>query len=170
MAVHWGEKFIKDVKTIGLNAKRIDYRIIIVEMEREYTVNEILEMRKVEQENEERVKRMITPEKNYPDLYGLMRQLMRILTPKIKKMDGVYREVFGKHMLDILVRMVEVYFRMANGRMLVDVAREEMLGQVDDMTALLAIVDESQLFDLVTRTCVGETLVDIKVAIKRRLQ
>ena len=95
---------------------------------------------------------------------------MQILTPKIKKMDTVYREVFGKDMLEILVKMVEVYFRMANGRMVVELAREEMLGCVDDMTALLAIMDENQLFDLVTRTRIGETLIDIKLAIKRRLQ
>ena len=170
VAVHWGDKFMQDVAELGLEVKRIDYGIIIVELGRSYCAKEIEEMRKREREEQDKVKRIILPEKNYPDLYGLLRQLMQILTPKIKKMDTVYREVFGKDMLEILVKMVEVYFRMANGRIAVEHAREEMLGCVDDMTALLAIMDENQLFDLVTRTRIGETLIDIKLAIKRRLQ
>lgn len=169
VSVHWGEKFIKDVETIGLVVKKMEYGLIVAEMEREYTMNEIKEMKKREQQDGERVKKMIMPVKNYPDIYGLMRQLAQILPPKIKKMDVVYRESFGKTMLDVLTNMHKVYFRMANGRMPVALAREEMLGQVDDITALLAIIDENQMFDLVTRTRIGETLVDIKTIIKKRL-
>lgn len=170
VTVHWGKKFISDVATIGLKAKRIDYGIIIVEMEREYTANEIMEMHKIERESADKVKKMIMPVNNYPDMYALMRQLVQILLPKIKKMDSVYREIFGTAMLDALMKLIKTYFRMANGRMNTEVAREEMLGRVDDMTGLLAIMDEGQLLDLVTRTRVGETLVEIKMAVLRRLK
>lgn len=169
VAVHWGDKFIKDATAIGLSAKRIDYGIIIVELERTYAAKEIEEMRNLEKSEQDRLKKMIMPEKNYPDLYGLVRQLARILPPKIKKMDATYREVIGNVMLQILVELVEIYFQMANGGMAVDMAREEMLKQIDNMTALIVIVDENQLFDLTTRTRIGELLVDIKLTIKRRL-
>ena len=43
-----GGKFMKDVNTIGLKEKKIDYGLIVVEMEKEYTANEILEMYKRE--------------------------------------------------------------------------------------------------------------------------
>lgn len=170
VSVHWGEKFMKDVAVIGLIAKKIDYGLIIVEMEREYTVNEIKEMREQEQKDIEKVKKMIMPVKNYPDVYGLMRQMSHFLPPKIKKMDVVYREAFGKKILEALVNLHKIYFRMANGRMPESLAKEEMLMQIDDITAILAIIDENQLFDLVTRTRLGETLVELKTTIKKRLK
>ena len=40
---------------------------------------------------------------------------------------------------------------------------------MDDIAAILAIVDENKLFDLATRVRVGETLVDLKNTIVRRL-
>lgn len=170
VSVHWGEKFMKDAATIGLTVKRIDYGLIIVEMERVYTASEIMEMHKREQEDAEKVKKMIMPARNYPDIYALIRQLSQILPVKVKKMDGAYREVFGKTMLEILTNLNKIYFRMANGRMRAEVAREEMLGQIDDMTAMLAIMDENQLFDVTTRTRIGETIVDMKMTIKKRLK
>ena len=169
VSVHWGEKFMNDVKTIGLDAKKIDYGIIVVEMEREYTANEILEMRKREQVDAEKVKKIIMPKKNFPDIYGLIRQLAQILPPKIKKMDGVYREAFGMGMLKDVASLTKIYFKMANGRISEELAREKMFLEIDNITAVLAIADENQLFDLVTRTKIGETLVDLKVVIKKRL-
>ena len=160
---------MKDVLTIGLSVKRIDYGIIVVEMERTYTAKEIEEMRNLEKIEQDKIKRMVMPEKNYPDLYGLIRQLVRLLPPKIKKMDAVYRDVIGREMVEILIRLVEIYFQMANGRVSVNSAREEMLKQVDNMTALIVIIDENQLIDLTTRTRIGEILVDAKQTIKRRL-
>ena len=58
---------------------------------------------------------------------------------------------------------------MANGRMPVQEAHGELLRQIDNMTALIVIIDENQLIDLTTRTRIGEILVDIKLTIKRRL-
>ena len=130
---------------------------------------EIDEMRNLEKTEQDKIKKMVMPEKNYPDLYGHIRQLVRLLPPKIKKMDAVYRDVIGREMVEILIRLVEIYFQMANGRVSVNTAREEMLKQVDNMTALIVVVDENQLIDLVTRTRIGEILVDIKQTIKRRL-
>lgn len=169
VSVHWGEKFMKDVNTIGLKAKKIDYGLIVVEMEKEYTANEILEMYKREQADAEKVKKIIMPKKNFPDIYGLIRQLAQILPPKIKKMDGVYREAFGMGMLKDVASLTKIYFKMANGRMPEELAREEMFLEIDNITAVLAIADENQLFDLITRTKIGETLVDLKAMIKKRL-
>lgn len=169
VSVHWGEKFIEDVATIGLVAKRIDYGIIIVDLERSYSTKEINEMRQREQTDQAKVKKMVTPKENLPDLYGLIRQLSQILPPKIKKMDGAYRETFGNTMLDSLMNLNKIYFRMANGHLSRATARDEMLCQIDDITALLAIIDENALFDLVTRTRIGETLVDLKTIIAKRL-
>ena len=73
-------------------------------------------------------------------------------------------------MLETLTNLNKIYFRMANGRTQIEMAREEMLGQIDDMTALLAIIDENQLFDVATRTRIGETIVDVKIMIKKRLK
>ena len=169
VAVHWGDRFMKDVALLGMRAKRIDYGIIVVEMERTYTAKEIEEMRNLEKSEQDKLIKMVMPEKNYPDLYGLIRQLARLLPPKIKKMDAVYREVIGSEMLEKLIKLVEIYFQMANGRMPVQEAHEALLRQIDNMTALIVIIDENQLIDLTTRTRIGEILVDIKLTIKRRL-
>ena len=169
VAVHWGDRFMKDVALLGMRAKRIDYGIIVVEMERTYTAKEIEEMRNLEKSEQDKLIKMVMPEKNYPDLYGLIRQLARLLPPKIKKMDAVYREVIGSEMLEKLIKLVEIYFQMANGRMPVQEAHGELLRQIDNMTALIVIIDENQLIDLTTRTRIGEILVDIKLTIKRRL-
>ena len=170
VAVHWGDKFVKDVTAIGLKARQIDYGIIIVELERSFTPKEIEEMRNLEKTEQDKLNKMIMPEKNYPDLYGLIRQLARLLPPKIKKMDATYRETIGSRTIEILIRLIEIYFQMANGRISVATAREVMLKQVDNMTALIVIIDENQLIDLTTRTRIGEILVDIKLTIKRRLK
>ena len=169
VAVHWGDKFMQDVTGLGLKVKRIDYGLIIVEMERTYSAKEIDEMRKSEKKEQDKLKKILLPEKNYPDLYGVIRQLAKIIPPKIKRMDKVYRDTIGNAALEVVIKLVEIYFQMSNGRMAVSLSRKEMLAQVDNMTALLVIIDENQLFDLTTRTRIGEILVDIRMTIERRL-
>lgn len=169
VSVHWGERFIQDVQALGYKVQRLDYGIIVVQLDRVYSDKEIDEMLAKEREDGERVKRIVLPKENMPDLYGLIRELMRLLPPKIKKMDGAYRETLGNGLLYVVMDFTKVYFRMANGRMNRVEAREKMLGYMDDMAAYLTIVDEANLFDLVTRTRMGEILVDIRMTIKRRL-
>ena len=58
---------------------------------------------------------------------------------------------------------------MGNGRIEKSIALGEMLMQMDNVAAILAIADENKLFDLVTRVRIGETLVDLKNTLAKRL-
>jgi hypothetical protein len=77
--------------------------------------------------------------------------------------------VSGNNLLVAVAEMYKIYFKMGNGRIEKNVALEVMLLQMDNVAAMLAIMDENKLFDLVTRVRIGETLVDLKNTVAKRL-
>lgn len=167
--IHWGEKFVEDVQKVGCVVQRSEFGLIIATMDKKFSPKEVEEIQNREKRDKDKVQKMITPKENFPDIYGLIRNLAQILPPKVKKMDGAYREVFGNRLLTAVAELYKIYFKMGNGRIERFEALQKMQVQMDDIAAILAIVDENKLFDLATRVRVGETLVDLKNTIVRRL-
>lgn len=167
--VHWGEKFMEDVRRIGLVVQRSEFGLIIADLDKKFSPKEAEEMQNREKNDKAKVQKMIIPKENFPDIYGLIRNLAQILPPKVKKMDGAYREVFGNSLLTAVAELYKIYFKMGNGRIEKSIALGGMLMQMDNVAAILAIADENKLFDLVTRVRIGETLVDLKNTLAKRL-
>ena len=170
ITVHWGEHLINALRELKYEVKVIDYDIIVCELGREFTEREIDEMRKREKADQEKVKRMITPKYNYPDIYGHLCALARELPPKVKKMDAAYRETIGNDTLRILMKLFRDYFKITNGRMPMEGSAQILLAHVDELAAMLAIIDENKLLDMAMRIRMGTTLVDLKNSIHRRLK
>lgn len=170
VSVHWGDKFMEALRKIGYKVKKSDYGLIICDLGRTFTAKEVEEMRSKEKVDQEKIKRMIVPKYNFPDIYGNLNVIARLIPPKVKRMDATYREVFGREMLTIIVKLYEDYFKVTNGRMAMEGSAQILLSHVDEMTALLAVIDENNLLDLPTRTRFGTALIDLKNCIKRRLK
>ena len=166
-AVHWGNDFIEAVRKVGYDVKTIEYGIIVVNVGKKFTVREIKDMIAQEKEDREKLAMIIMPKENMPHLYAKIRELARLLVPKVKKMHAAYRETFGNDLLVATADLFKMYFRVANGQMSKPEGGARMLEKVDDLTALVALSDEIELFDVVTRTRFGEYLVDIRAAIEK---
>ncbi len=166
--IHMGEKLLKDFEDVGFRVTEGEFGIIFVELDKVFKEKEVKEMDELERTNRERVKRMITPKENFPDIYGYVRKLAQILPPKVKKMDGAYRATFGEGVLNSIYEMYKIYFRMGNGRIGKEEAFVRILEQVDDITAVLAVADENNMFDLTTRIRIGEAITDLKTTLAKR--
>ena len=170
VAVHWGERFIRAAEKAGYRTKTMEYGIIVVDLDKKFTVKEIKEMAEQEKKDKEKLQTMIMPKENMPDFYARIRELARILVPKVKTMHPAYRETFGMDLLDTTAELFRVYFRVANGTETKGDGKRMLLASLDNMTGMVALADEVELFDLITRTRFGEHLVDIRAAIERNFR
>lgn len=169
-AIHWGNRFMNRASEIGYEVKRMEYGIIVVDLGKKFSVKEIKDMVEKEKDDKDKLPTMIKPKENMPDLYAKIRELARLLVPKVKTMHMAYRETFGNDLLDATADLFKIYFRVANGRIEKEAGKMALLERADDLTALVALTDEIELFDAVTRTRFGEYLVDIKLAIERNFK
>lgn len=167
--VHWGEGFIDRVEKLGLKVEKIDYGLIVVQLDKEFTVAEIKELRERVANEKKRFYEMVMPKENLPDVYGLIRKLAQILVPKVKRLDAAYRGIFGERLLNMVMDIYEGYYRVANGMMTKAEGYQVLRGKVEDMSGMIMLADEVEWFDFTTRTRVGETLVDLKAVLERRL-
>lgn len=165
-SVHFGDKFIEAAAKVGYKAMRTKMGIIVVDLEKPFSVQEIKAMAETEKEDGEKLQLMLEPAENMPSLYAKIRELAIVITPKIQKMNAVYREVYGNNFLKITADLFQIYFRVANGREDKETGKNLLLKKVDDMTGMIALVDEIELFDQATRTRFGDRLVDVRLAIK----
>lgn len=169
-AVHWGNNFVEAAKKMGYDVRTMEYGIIVVDLGKKFTMREVKDMAMREKEDKEKLATMIMPKENMPNLYVKMRELARLLVPKVKKMHAAYRETFGNDLLVAMADLFKIYFRVANGRVNKSVAKRQLLERVDDLTALVALIDEMELFDVITRTRFGEYLVDMRVVIEKNFK
>lgn len=169
VSVKWGDRLIEEVIKLGYRAERMQYGIIVIDLLKDYSDDEIKSMARVVQEERGRLKKMIKPKENYPEIMVAMNSLLRILPSKIKKLDRDYRAIMGKELMEPMVAMLKAYFRMANGRMEKLDAKEVMLEKIDEISAMIYLLDEAQLLNITARTAMGENIVKIRNSIEEVL-
>lgn len=64
------------------------------------------------------------------------------------------------------MEILKIYFRMADGRMERRDAKLEMLERVDDISAMIYLMDECRMLNITARTMMGENVVKIRNAIE----
>lgn len=169
ISVHFIDRFIENMESLGLKVRKDEYKIVIVKLEQSFTVAEIKEMKGRAAEEEKRFHQILMPKENFPDMYNSIRKLAQLLVPKIKHMDGAYRQILGDRFLGLVMDAYEIYYRMTNGSMTKEEGKKAMRVKIDEMKGLVMLADEVEWFDFTTRTRVGEALVDLQVALERRL-
>lgn len=166
-AVHQGDRFMRSVEKLGYEVRENRLGVIVVELEKTFTAAEIKNMGETARSELEQVQLMLTPAKSMPGLYAKMRGLARALTPKVKKLHPAYRETLGNKMLDATAELFVTYFRVANGVQDESAGGKELMMGVNRLAGLLAMVDEIELFDPVTRTRFGEWIIEIKEEVEK---
>ena len=141
----------------------------MIDLKKEHSDAEIKTMINVVRAERDRVKKMVRPKANYPEIMMAMNKLIQVLPSKVKKLDRSYREVLGKELLEPMTEMVKIYFRFANGKMEKRDAKLEMLERTDDLMAMIYMMDESGMLDITARTKIGENVVAIRKEIEERL-
>lgn len=168
-SARWGDKLIEESRILGYDARRIEYRIIVVDLGKDYGESEIKKMARVIHEERWRVRKIIKPKNNYPNLMMEINKLVRVLPSKVKKLDVSYRNVWGKELLEPMAELVKIYYRFANGRMEKKDARFEMLERIDDLAAMIYMMDECGMLDITARARLGENVVCIRQEIEKNL-
>lgn len=169
VSVKWGDKLISEVIGLGYKAERIKFGIIVVDFLKDFTEEEVRAMSESIREERLRLKKMIKPKANYPDIMTAVNDLVRVLPSKIKKLDKDYKTILGNELLEPVVEILKIYFRMANGRMERRDAKLEMLERVDDISAMIYLMDECRMLNITARTMMGENVVKIRNAIEECL-
>lgn len=169
VSVKWGDKLISEAVGLGYKAERVKFGIIVVDFLKEFTETEIRSMAESIKEERLRLKKMIKPKVNYPDIIIAVNDLVRVLPSKIKKLDKDYKTILGNELLEPAVEILKIYFRMANGRMERRDAKLEMLERVDDIMAMIYLMDECRMLNVTARTMMGENVVRIRNAIEKSL-
>lgn len=168
-SVRWGDRLMVEAEELGYTASKIKFGVIVIDLKKEYSDAEIRVMTKAARAERNRLRKMIKPKANYPEIMMAMNKLIQVLPSKIKRIDKSYRETWGKELMEPMTEMVKIYFRFANGRMERRDARIEMLERTDDLAAMIYMMDESGMLDITARTRLGENLVTIRREIENRL-
>ena len=168
-SVRWGDKLMIEAEGLGYKASRIEYDVIVIDLKRDYSDAEIKTMMGVIRAERDRVKKMVRPKANYPEIMMAMNKLIQVLPSKVKKLDKSYREVWGKELLEPMTEMLKIYFRFANGRMEKRDAKLEILERTDDLMAMIYMMDESGMLDITARTRLGENVIAIRKEVEERL-
>lgn len=167
--INMQDKYIRDLEGSGCPIEKGEFGLIFVTLDKTFTKKEVEEMIELERIQRNKIQRMIVPKENLPDVYAPIRNLARTLPSKIKKMDGAYRDTFGRTALEAVCEMYRIYFRMGNGRMEKREGLLRLFEELDNVTAMLAVADENRIFNLSTRIRIGENLVDLKSALQVQL-
>ncbi|MBR0372414.1 helix-turn-helix transcriptional regulator [Candidatus Saccharibacteria bacterium] len=168
-SVRWGFIFIEDARALGYRVERMEYGMIMVDLGKIYSPKEIREMEKRAKKEREVVKVITKPKYNFPDVEMTINDLARVLPSKIKKLDGAYRQLFGTELFGALIDIQKLYFRMANGHLEKSVAKLRMLEKVDDLIAMIRLIDEGGFLSLTARTRLGENVINIQKEIEKNL-
>ncbi len=169
-SVHFGERFMKLVDKLGYTVWKNQLGVIIVDLGQKFTMQEIKNMGNEARNETERMQMILMPTESMPGLYMKMRDLVRILAPKIKKMHPAYRETFGNKILDATTDLFMTYFQVANGVKDKATGKAELLESVSKVSGVLAMIDEMELFDVITRTKFGERVIEIREEIKKNFK
>lgn len=168
-SVRWGDKLMEEAKTFGYTAEKLQYGVIVIGLDKEFTDAEIHSMNEAVKAEKRRVQKMVKPKNNYPELMVAMNKLIQVLPSKVKKLDASYREVWGQELLQPMIEMTKIYFRFANGRMTKRDTKLEMLERVDDLMAMIYMMDECSMLNITVRTRLGENTVEIRKQIEENL-
>lgn len=166
VAIRNGNKLIDDVKEVGYTAERIELGIIVVDIKKKYTEKEIAQMRAVVNDEINKVKKIIKPVNNYPKIINSINELLRVMPSKIRKLHESYRDIYARGLMEPLLEMVKIYYRMANGRMEKRDAKLELLRRADDVMAMIHMLDEGGLLSITARARMGENIVKIRDAVE----
>lgn len=169
VSVRWGSRLIAEAEGLGYKAERMEYGVIVIDLLKDFTEEEIRGMRDMVRAERTKLKKLINPKENYPKIMIAMNDLMRVLPSKIKKLDKDYKGILGEELLEPMVEMLKIYFRFANGRMEKQDAKLEMLERVDDISAMIYLMDECQMLNVTARTMMGENVVKIRKSIEESL-
>lgn len=169
VSVRWGNKLMVEAESLGYKTSKIQYGIIVIDLMKEYSESEIKGLKETVKAERAKLRKMITPKNNYPNLMMAMNKLVAVLPSKVKKLDKAYREVLGRELLEPMAELLKIYFRFANGEMERKDAKLEMLERVDDLSAMLYLMDESKMLEITARTRLGENVVNIRNAITENL-
>lgn len=169
VAIHWIDKFIENMRKLKLEATKEEYDIVTVELGQSFSAAEIKEMRERERSDDKRFRNTIMPKENFPDMYRHIRVLAQLIIPSVKRMDGAYRGVFGDRIIRVVMELYEAYFMVTDGLKTKEEGYTLLRGLAQKLSGLILLADEVEWFDFATRTRVGETLVEFKAAIERRL-
>lgn len=169
VSVRWGNKLMAEAVSLGYSAKRIEYDIIMIDLNKDYSEAEIRTMAEAIKRERNKVKKMVKPKANYPSIVVAINKLIQVLPSKVKKLDKSYREVWSAQLLSPLIELTKIYFRFANGRMEQKDAKLEMLSRVDDLGAMIYMMDEAGMLDITARTRLGENVCGIRQEIEENL-
>lgn len=140
--------------------------LIVFRLNRRYEQKELKNMLKAEQEDIEKLNKVLYANVLYPDVHKLVLDLKRVVPRKVKNMDKTYREVVGMKMIDTLEDIIEAYSQMTHGDIDELSGAETMLKGLSKMYAQTSLMNELEVWDVSSCARVGDIIAGIRKTLK----
>ena len=172
LSVHWRDQFLAGMKELGYTDYRenVELGIIIYDLGKSWSLKELGEWRKKEREEWEKLNVILKPKRALPELYSMILKLVKLIPPRIPKLPKRQQKVMGERLMKKLTDLYTLYLKMANGRMALEKAKQEMLETVDEMSAILLIIKEDAMWGTTHCLRIGEVLADTKEIVEKQLK
>jgi len=168
-SVKRGDQLMTQLEEIGYHVTMMDGGVMVVDMKKKYTKQEIKELGERERAERLAVENIVKPKNNYPLIAVAIRELADYIINKIKQMDAAHRDVLGRALVEPAIELTKIYHRMANGRMVKADAKDEMLKRTDDIAGAITFMDAAQVLELRARVRLGQCLRNLRSQIEEGL-
>lgn len=143
--------------------------LIFFKLNREYSKSEMHEMRKQEQKRVDQLNSLLYSKVLYPDIHMPIIELLRIVPVKVRKMERIYRDMFGSAMVGSVMRLARLYAAMTHGDMKELDAAKKMNAELNVLLVQTSMFNELGVWDIPICMRIGTIVVGLKQLLKGKI-
>ena len=166
VSLHWKKTLVDNMAKIGYKARE-EYGLLIFDLNRTFTMNELKSYRKAEQKDRDSLNQVFRPKQAHPDMYGIIIELSKTIPVKAIKIKDSFRRDFAPELNHSIATIIKTYHRYANQHIDKSTAYQIFSTATDDLDAILMLLCENDCLDVTSRLRIGRLLADFKTSLKR---
>ncbi|MBR5621299.1 hypothetical protein IKW75_02355 [Candidatus Saccharibacteria bacterium] len=171
VSVNTKEKFIENMAKLGYDKyQESELGLTIFDLGKKFTDKEIEEFKKQNKKIADEFNSVIKPKNNIPEIYVKIVELAKLVTPKMKHLDLVYREMIGKRLTENIERLAAAYLKFANGLIMDESARAQMMGLIMEIRAGLIMLTEARILNYSDAARIGGLAAELEMAIVKKIK
>ena len=168
IAINNHKAFIENLTRLGYKHQS-ESSLIIFDLNHTFSVSEIRSLKNRENADKTRLNKLFRPQYSKPEIYILIVELSKIIPVKAKNLKHGFHDDFAPELNHTVIELCKTYHRYANGRLDAKVAKQYLLGGIDDLTAILSVLSENDCLSITDRIRLGKLISKLKDNIDRNI-
>ncbi len=157
------DKFLEQMERLeNLTPEMTEDGIYIFTLKKELTDEELVQLRTIEETRRTSLHNILKPKKMNPAVFQEILMTIRMVGPRVKKLERHEYYAIGEEMLVDLKNLLRVYYDYAEGELDVAQARSQIVKLVDDLCAGLTVLSELRIWDYGAATTIGEAINEVR--------